>query len=75
MTVEIRATRKVVVVGWDTEQVKGASASIQVEDEEKRTAQNDGSANLYFPAAFEGEVEVTVVGSKEGTDEGTISVK
>ena len=29
MTVEIRATRKVVVIGWDTEQVKGASASIQ----------------------------------------------
>ena len=75
MTVELKATRKVVVIGWDTEQVKGSSASIQVEDEEKRTAANDGSANLYFPRTFTGSVEVTVVGSKEGTDEGTISVK
>ena len=75
MTVELKHARKVVVIGWDTEAVKGASASIQVGDEEKRTAGNDGSANLYFPARFTGTIDVTVVGSKEGEDTGTIEVK
>jgi hypothetical protein len=75
MTVELKHSRKVVVIGWDTELVKGASASIQVAGEEKRNTGNDGSANLYFPTGFKGEVEITVAGSREGEDTGTISVK
>lgn len=75
MTVELKHTRKVVVIGWDLDAVKGTSASIQVADEEKRNTGNDGRANLYFPSGFTGEVAITVAGSKSGTDSGTISVK
>jgi hypothetical protein len=74
MTVAIKSTRKVVVVGWDTEVVKGMHASMQVEDEEKRNVDNDGAANLYFPTNFTGDIEVTIVGSKSGEETGTISV-
>lgn len=74
MAVAVKATRKVVVIGWDTDVVKGTHASIQVSGEEKRNTENDGAANLYFPAAFTGQIEVTVAGSKEGTDTGTIQV-
>jgi hypothetical protein len=75
MTVELKATRKVVVIGWDEEQVKGTHASLQVAGEEKRNVTNDGRANLYFPAAYTGSLEVTVQGSRSGEDTGTITVK
>jgi hypothetical protein len=75
MTVSIKATRKVVVIGWDIEKVHGTNASIQVAGEEKRNTENDGAANLYFPATFTGDIEVTIAGSKSGSDSGTISVK
>jgi hypothetical protein len=75
MTVTIKATRKVVVIGWDLDTVHGTHASIQVEGEEKRNTENDGSANLYFPTNYTGDVEITVAGSKEGTDSGTIKVR
>jgi hypothetical protein len=75
MAVESRVTRKVVVIGWDTELVTGTHASIQVAGEEKRNVVNDGNANLYFPARFSGDIDVTVKGSKEGEDTGTITVR
>jgi len=75
MTVEIKHSRKVEVIGWDLDKVHGTHASIQVKGEEKRNTENDGSANLYFPTNFTGEVEITVAGSKEGTDSGTIQVR
>jgi hypothetical protein len=75
MAVTLKHTRKVVVVGWDTDLVKGSHASIQIKGEEKRNVNNDGTANLYFPASFAGDIDVTVVGSKEGKDTGTITVK
>lgn len=74
MTVVMKATRKVVVVGWDTSMVKGTHASVQVGGEEKRNVDNDGDTNLFFPSDFTGDIEVTVAGSKSGTDSGTISV-
>jgi hypothetical protein len=74
MTVNIKATRKVVVIGWDLDTVHGTHASIQIKGEEKRNTENDGAANLYFPLNFTGDVDVTVAGSKEGTDKGTITI-
>ena len=56
MAVKIASTRKVVVISWDTEVVKGSHASMQVSGEEKRNVDNDGKANLYFPADFAGNV-------------------
>jgi hypothetical protein len=75
MTVKLKNTRKVVVISWDTDVVEGHMVSIQVEGEEKRTTGNDGFANLYFPAKFTGEIDVTITGSKSGEDTGTITVK
>lgn len=75
MTVELKHTRKVVVIGWDDEQVKGTHVSLQVAGEEKRNTENDGAANIYFPARFSGDVDITVTGSKSGSDSGTITVK
>ncbi len=74
MAVQLKEIRKVAVIGWDTEAVKGKQASMQVKDEEKRTVDNDGESNLFFPMDFTGGVEVTVEGSKSGSDTGTISV-
>lgn len=75
MTVTVITQRKVVEVGWDRTQVQGAFASMQVDDEEKRSVENDGKANLTFPNDFEGEVNVTIRGSKKGSETGTITVK
>jgi hypothetical protein len=74
MTVELKDIRKVAVIGWDTEHVKGSHASIQVADEEKRNVDNDGETNLFFPLDYVGEVAVQIDGSKSGKDKGTISV-
>jgi len=74
MTVELKGLRKVAVIGWDTEVVKGSHASMQVAGEEKRNVDNDGESNLFFPLGFVGEVEVTVAGSHSGEESGTISV-
>lgn len=75
MTVHVVTQRKVVEVGWDRTVVKGTFASMQVDDEEKRSVENDGKANLTFPVDFEGSVEVTIRGSKTGSETGTITVK
>jgi spore coat protein CotH len=74
MTVELSDTRKVCVISWDTSVVQGKQASIQAAGEEKRTTENDGQGNVYFPLDWSGEVEITVAGSKSGEDHGTISV-
>jgi len=74
MTVELKDIRKVAVIGWSTDTVKGSLASIQVEGEEKRNVENDGEGNLYFPLDYEGEIDVVVEGSKSGKEEGTITV-
>ena len=74
MAVELKTVRKVAVISWDTEVVLGNDAAIHVGDQEKRNVDNDGESNLFFPMDFEGDVEVTVVGSSSGEDTGTISV-
>lgn len=75
MTVHRIIQRKVVEVGWDRSVVLGTHASLQVEGEEKRDVENDGKANLTFPNDFTGSVEITVHGSKSGSETGTISVQ
>jgi hypothetical protein len=75
MTVTLKHSRKVVVVGWDVTKVIGTHASIQVAGEEKRNVDNDGDTNLFFPADYTGQLELTVAGSRSGTDTGTITVK
>lgn len=75
MTVSVITQRKVVEVGWDTSKVLGSHASVQVNDEEKRNVDNDGKANLTFPNDFTGSIDVTIAGSKSGSDSGTIEVK
>jgi hypothetical protein len=75
MTVELKDTRKVAVIGWDTALVLGNDATLHAGGEEKRNVKNDGESNLFFPMDFVGDVEVTVVGSSSGEDTGTISVE
>ena len=75
MTVHKVTQRKVVEVGWDTDVVLGSHASMQVNDEEKRSVENDGKANLTFPNNFEGSIEVTINGSRKGSETGTIEVE
>jgi hypothetical protein len=74
MTVELKDTRKVAVIGWDREVVRGSTASLQVEGEEKRNVTNDGESNLFFPMDFTGTVQVTVSGSHSGEETGTLSI-
>lgn len=80
MTVELKDTRKAAVIGWDTELVKGKTASVQagagaIQDiEEKRNVANDGEANLFYPLDFTGSTDVIVRGSDSGEDRGTIEV-
>ena len=74
MAVEAKSVRKVVVSGWDNELAKGTHVSIHADGDEVRTGVNDGEANLYFPMDFEGDVDVEVRGSSEGSDVGTINV-
>lgn len=79
MTLVIKSTRKVVVIGWDTTAIQGKQASLSATghdgvEREVRNTENDGAANLYFPADYEGNVEVTVRGSKSGEDTATLQV-
>jgi hypothetical protein len=74
MTVVVNDVRKVVVIGWDLDIVKGTNASIQANEVEKLNVVNDGAANIYFPLDYTGQVEVVVRGSKSGEDSGTIEV-
>ena len=75
MPIHVVTQRKVVQVGWDDNVVLGSHASMQIAGEEKRNVENDGKANLTFPNSFTGEVEVTISGSKTGSETGTIEVK
>lgn len=74
MTVALKGTRKVAVLSWDVNVVKGAQATIEAADEEKRTVKNDGESNLFFPTNFSGSVKVTVRGSHSGEESGEIQV-
>lgn len=74
MTVVANDVRKVVVLGWDLDVVKGKTASIQAEGKELRVVGNTGTANVFYPADWTGSTDFTVNGSKEGTDTGTIEV-
>ena len=72
--IELLEVRKVAVVAWDAEAVKGKQVSMQVAGQEKRTVDNDGEANLFFPLDYSGEVVVTIQGSKSGEESGSIQV-
>lgn len=81
MSVEIDHVRKVVVIAYDTNVVKGTHASVQTTKPdgayaiERKQVPNHGHANLYFPLDYEGECYVEVHGSREGVDANTITVK
>ena len=72
--IELVEVRKVAVVAWDAEAVKGKQVSMQVAGQEKRTVDNDGESNLFFPLDYSGEVTVTVQGSKSGEESGSIQI-
>ncbi len=72
--VELVGTRKVAVISWNTDVVKGTNASLEVEGEEKRMIKNDGESNLFFPADYTGTIGVIVKGSHSGEDTGSIEV-
>jgi hypothetical protein len=79
MTLVLKETRKVAVIGWQTEgdnawNIKGHEATLEVEGEEKRVVKNDGESNLFFPMDFTGAVTVTVKGSHSGEDTATLSI-
>lgn len=73
MAVELVDIRKVAVFSWG-EDIKGANASLQVDDEEKRTVKNDHESNLFFPLDHSGYVTVTVKGSSSGEETGTLNI-
>ena len=73
--VELVHTRKVCVIAWDLDEVKGTHASIQAEGEEKRNVDNTGTSNVFFPMDYVGEALITGKGSKSGTDTGTIEIE
>lgn len=80
MTLVIKSTRKVVVLGWHVGDIQGSHASIAATghdgvEREIRNTENDGEANIYFPADYTGEVKVTVKGSKSGEDTATLHVQ
>jgi hypothetical protein len=72
--VHLKSIRKVVVIGWDTTAVTGKVVSIQVHGQEKRTVDNDGESNIFFPDGYSGSVEITVEGSHGGSEHGTITI-
>ena len=74
MTVEAVDVRKVVVLGWDLEIVKGKTASVQAAGNELRVVPNHGTANVFYPLDYTGSTDFTIVGSKSGEDTGTVSV-
>jgi hypothetical protein len=74
MTVVVKDIRKVVVLGWDTDVVKGKTASIQADGKELRVVPNKGKANVFYPLDYTGTTSFTVQGSKGGTDTGTVKI-
>ncbi len=74
MTVELKDLRKVAVLTWNTDIVKGTEASFEAEGEEKRTVKNDGESNLFFPLDYTGTVGVVVRGSHAGEDTGSVEI-
>lgn len=84
MTLVIKSVRKVVVVGWQHTgtsdwNIQGSHASISATghdgiEREVRNTENDGEANLYFPADYTGDVDITIKGSKSGEDSSTLHI-
>ena len=80
MAVTLERVRKAVVIAWDTNEVKGAKATILASRPdgaqvvEKKTVVNKGSGALSFPAGYHGACYIEVHGAKGGTDTGTIHV-
>jgi hypothetical protein len=78
--VSLEHVRKVVVVGYDTNVVKGTHATVFAAKPdgdqviEKKEIANHGHATLAFPHDYSGECYVEIHGSREGEDTGTISV-
>jgi hypothetical protein len=74
MTVVAKDVRKVVVLGWDTDVVKGKTASIQADGKELRVVPNTGESNVFYPLDWTGSTDFTIEGSKGGSDTGTVDV-
>lgn len=78
MTIHVINQRKAVLIGWDTNVVKGKYATIEGEEadgfEEKLHVPNDGNAVVHYGEDFSGSSTLRVSGSKEGAEEGTIEV-
>lgn len=76
----VEHTRKVVVVGYDTNTVKGAHATVLAarpdgaEVIEKKQVVNRGHAALSFPSDYHGQCHVVIKGSRSGEVEHTIAV-
>lgn len=71
--------RKAVTCSYDADEVQGKHASLLASTpdgdwEEKKQINNTGHFGLSFPADYEGECNVKVIGSAGGSDEGTIEV-
>lgn len=76
MALTLKDVRKVAVVGYDPDVIRGSQVSLQVAGEEKRTVSRNEKheGNLFFPLDFHGEVEVTAEGSKSGSEKGKVSL-
>ena len=88
MTLVLTSIRKVAVISWNvaaggetasTWHIGGAGASIEVTlhdgtVEEVRTVPNHGTADLFFPMDYTGEITVIVKGSSHGEDEAKLAI-
>jgi hypothetical protein len=89
MTVTLDSIHKAAVLKWHQHApvpgnhsdwtIVGREASISVDlkdgtEVEKRTVPNTGTANLFFPLDYTGEVHVVIRGSKSGVEEATLSI-
>ncbi len=67
--------RKVVVIDYSKEIVKGATISVEAGGLEKLSGlPNDGRVNVYYPADATGTYHGVVRGSKAGEDPFTVAL-
>jgi hypothetical protein len=80
MTVEVDVERQAVGISWDTDLVQGKVVTLKAENvanddvSTRGEMPNDGHAVLTYPQNYHGSSLVTVRGSEEGEDTGTITV-
>ncbi len=76
MALHTKSIHKAVVVGYDQTAIHGPHVAVIATDSDKQVkdAPNDGDVVVFFPASFTGTSNLTIKGSKDGEQTGTITV-